>query len=55
MEGDPWSRFRKKIIKLKGGDYRVTFSFSERIKKDDRLSSQAQSLKAKSISLERKQ
>ena len=55
VEGDPWSRFRKKIIKLKEGDYWITFSFSEKIKKDGYLSSQAQSLKAKSTSLERKQ
>ena len=43
VEGDPWSGFKKKIIKLKGGTKWIIFYNSERIVKDGRLSSQRQS------------
>ena len=40
MEGDPWSGFRKKISRLKRGDYWIIFCISEGIIKDDYFSSQ---------------
>ena len=40
VEADPWSGFKKKIIRLKRGDYWIIFYISERMMKDGRLSSQ---------------
>ena len=40
LEGDPWSGFRKKIIRLKKRDYWIIFCISEGIIKDDHFSSQ---------------
>ena len=43
VEGDPWSGFKKKTIKLKWGSKWIIFYTNERIVKNDRLSSQTQS------------
>ena len=51
MEGDPWSEFKKKIIRLKRVDYGIIFYISEGIIKDDRFSSQTYLPKLKSNSL----
>ena len=43
VEGDPWSGFRKEIIRLKGGSKWIIFYTSERIAKYGHLSFQTQS------------
>ena len=40
VEGGPWSGFRKKIVRLKRGDYWIIFCISEGIIKDGHFSSQ---------------